>query len=137
MNKAAVIQMNSSSQVEHNLLLANQLLSEAAENGAGLAVLPENFSQMPISEKQRLEAAEVHGQGPIQEFLSHIAKELNIWIIAGTISIIAKTKNKVRSSCLVYNHFGVCVSRYDKQHLFDVDLPDGESYKEIQLYRAG
>jgi len=137
MNKIAIIQMNSCSDVERNLVLANQLLSEAADNGAGLAVLPENFAQMPQSEKQRLDAAEDFGIGPIQEFLGHIASELNLWIIAGTISINTKIQNKVRSSCLVYDQLGQCISRYDKQHLFDVDLPEGESYKESSFIEAG
>ena len=137
MNKTAVIQMNSGSRVEDNLELAKTLLEQAAEQDAELAVLPENFSQMPLSEKQRLEASEPFGQGPVQEFLGRISKELGIWIVAGTISITAKTENKVRSACLVYNGSGKCISRYDKQHLFDVDLPNGESYKESSYIEPG
>ena len=135
--KAAVIQMNSNSRVEDNLELAKQLLTQAADQGAALAVLPENFSQMPLSEKQRLQATEPFSQGPIQQFLSQISSELGLWIIAGTISITAKTENKVRSASLVYNDKGQCVSRYDKQHLFDVDLPNGESYKESSYIEPG
>ena len=137
MSKVAVIQMNSSSQMRRNLTLAEKLLSQAAEEGAQLAVLPENFSQMPVSEKQRLDESEEYGQGPIQEFLCNFSKQFNIWIIAGTISINAETENKVRSSCLVYNPFGENVCRYDKQHLFDVDLPSGESYRESSYIEPG
>ncbi len=137
MNKAAVIQMNSSSRVEDNLKLATTLLQQAAGQGAVLAVLPENFSQMPLSEKQRLQAAEPFSAGPIQDFLSEISNQLKLWIIAGTISINAKTENKVRSSCLVYDEQGQCVCRYDKQHLFDVDLANGESYKESSYIEPG
>ena len=137
MNKVAVIQLNSCSTVEKNLALAEDLLSQAAENSAQLAVLPENFSQMPLSEKQRLDASENFEDGPIQEFLSKISENLNLWIIAGTISINAKTEKKVRSSSLVYNNQGKNICRYDKQHLFDVDLPSGESYRESSYIEPG
>ncbi len=137
MKKAAVIQMNSSSKVEDNLRLAELLLRQAADQDAQLAVLPENFSQMPLSEKQRLQATEPFSQGPIQEFLSQISNELRLWIVAGTISITAKTQNKVRSASLVYDDKGQCMCRYDKQHLFDVDLANGESYKESSYIESG
>ena len=137
MNKIALIQMNSSSDVEHNLKLAEKLLTQASQNQSLLAVLPENFSQMPLNEKQRLDAAEMPGNGPIQEFLSGVSKTLNLWIIAGTISLHANIKHKVYSSCLSYDNDGKCVSRYDKQHLFDVDLANGESYRESSFIEHG
>lgn len=137
MKKAALVQMNSSSKVEDNLILAENLLIQASQNHAQLAVLPENFSQMPLTEKQRLEAAEEPGNGPIQEFLSAISSRLNLWIIAGTISIRTDSENKVFSSCLTFDNKGKCQARYDKQHLFDVDLANGESYRESSFIKHG
>ena len=137
MQKTAIIQMNSSSKVDDNLKLAEQLLIEASENQAQLAVLPENFSQMPLTEKQRLDAAETAGSGPIQGFLSDLSRRLGLWVIAGTISIRTENGNKVYSSCLTYDNNGKCQSRYDKQHLFDVDLANGESYRESSYIEHG
>jgi len=137
MGKVALIQMNSSSRVEDNLQLAESLLIQATQNHAQLAVLPENFSQMPLTEKQRLQAAEEPGNGPIQGFLSTISSKLNLWIIAGTISIKTDSENKVFSSCLTYDNNGKCQARYDKQHLFDVDLANGESYRESSFIKHG
>ena len=137
MNKIALIQMNSSSRVEDNLKLAEHLLTQASQNNATLAVLPENFSQMPLTEKQRLEAAEEPGKGPIQEFLSTVSSKLNLWLIAGTISIKTNRENKVFSSCLCYDNHGKFQARYDKQHLFDVDLANGESYRESSFIKHG
>lgn len=137
MKKVALIQMNSSSRVEDNLQLAENLLTQASKNHAQLAVLPENFSQMPLTEKQRLQAAEEPEQGPIQDFLSTISSKLNLWIIAGTISIKTGTENKVFSSCLTFDNYGKCQARYDKQHLFDVDLANGESYRESSFIKHG
>ena len=137
MNKIAAIQMNSSSKVDENLHLAEQLLTQAQLNGAQLAVLPENFAQMPVTEKQRLDAAEEFGSGIIQQFLSDLSTRLELWIVAGTISLNAQTRNKVFSACLVYDAQGKCQCRYDKQHLFDVDLPNKESYKESSYIQHG
>lgn len=117
--------------------MAEKLLVQASREGALLAVLPENFSQMPLTEQQRLQAAEAPGSGPIQEFLSTISGRLNLWIIAGTISIRADAENKVFSSCLTYDNHGRCAARYDKQHLFDVDLANGESYRESSFIKPG
>ena len=137
MKKVALIQMNSSSRVEENLQLAETLLSGAQEQDADLAVLPENFSQMPLTEKQRLQAAEDFGYGPIQDFLSRVSGELGLWLIGGTISIRSQNENKVFSSSLVYDNLGKCRVRYDKQHLFDVDLAGGESYRESSFIEHG
>ncbi len=137
MQKVALIQMNSNSIVADNLALAEKLLVQASQNHAQLAVLPENFSQMPLTEKQRLQAAEAAGSGPIQEFLSTISNKLDFWIIAGTISIKAGSNNRVFSSCLTYDNNGTCQARYDKQHLFDVDLAGGESYRESSFIEHG
>ena len=137
MKKIALIQMNSNSKVAENLILAEQLLTQASQNQAQMAVLPENFAQMPLTEKQRLEAAETPDKGPIQTFLSELSKKLNLWIIAGTISLNAETQNKVFSSCLTFDNNGKCINRYDKQHLFDVDLANGESYRESSFIEHG
>jgi len=137
MTKLAVIQMNSVSSVEENLLTAKQLLQEASQAGAAVAVLPENFCLMPVNDADRLAAAEDDDGGPIQDFLSNTARELGIFIIGGTIPIRSTVKDKVRSACLVYNSNGERVARYDKIHLFDVELKNGESYRESDNFDAG
>ncbi|MDH3692984.1 MAG: carbon-nitrogen hydrolase family protein [Gammaproteobacteria bacterium] len=137
MTKLAVIQMNSASAVDENLAVANALLIEASQAGAAVVVLPENFCLMPANDADRLAAAENDSSGPIQEFLSNTARELGIFIIAGTIPIRSSVKNKVRSACLVYNNDGERIVRYDKIHLFNVELKNGESYSESDNFDAG
>ena len=84
---AAVIQMTTSPDVAANLATARGLLERAHAQGAVLAALPENFAIMGHKEADKLEVSEVAGEGPIQAFLGHCARELGMWIVGGTIPI--------------------------------------------------
>ncbi|RLA19601.1 MAG: carbon-nitrogen hydrolase family protein [Gammaproteobacteria bacterium] len=135
----AAIQMVSTADVDENLNRAERLIRKAAERGAVIVVLPENFACMGEDEQDKLELAEFEGEGPIQYFLASLAKELAVWIVAGTIPLKVKAIGKVAAACLVYNKNGEQVARYDKIHLFDVSLPShsGELYKESEMIEKG
>lgn len=137
MKQVAAIQMNSSSKIEENLDQARQLIDIAVTRGAGMVVLPENFAIMPATESQRLQAAEPEGRGEIQEFLQDQAKFHHIWVVGGTLPIKTSDPERVRSSCCVYDTEGRRVARYDKVHLFDVNLTNGESYLESAYIEPG
>lgn len=131
----AAIQMNSGASRERNLERAAELLRRAAQGGAKLAVLPENFSCM-VAPGRPLDHAEDDGQGPVQEFLSVQARELGLWIVGGTLPLRA-AGGRAHAACGVYDERGRRVARYDKIHLFDVALPGGESYRESERLSAG
>jgi nitrilase len=134
----AVVQMTSSASVDDNLVSARSLLEQAARAGAVLAALPENFSIMGLAERDKLEVAEEDGTGPIQEWLKRTARELSLWIIGGTIPLRVPDVNKVAAACLVMDDQGNAVARYDKMHLFDVDIPGrAESYRESATIVSG
>ena len=139
MPKAAVLQMTSAAEVNSNLDTARRLLEEARERGAVLAALPENFAIMGRKEHEKLAVAESMGDGPIQNFLSETARELGLWIVAGTIPIRAeRVPEKVAAAELVFDADGKVIGRYDKIHLFDVDLPGRqERYRESATIAAG
>jgi len=129
--KAAALQMTSGPDVEANLAEARLLLEEAHAAEARLAVLPENFAFMGIHDADKLGVGESLGGGPIQEFLAATARRLRLWVIAGTIPIRVAADARVAAASLVYNAQGERVARYDKIHLFDVELPErAESYRE-------
>lgn len=138
-SKVAAIQMNSLASVEANLASARELLERARAGGVKLAALPENFAIMGRKEADKLAVAETLGEGPIQSFLSRCARELDLWIIAGTIPIRSETRpGKVAAANLVFDNAGRLAARYDKIHLFDVDLPDREErYRESATIAAG
>jgi deaminated glutathione amidase len=123
--KVAAIQMTSGPDVTANLEQARGLLEEAAVREAGLAVLPENFAFMGLHDADKRAVAESDGSGPIQDFLSSTALKLRVTIVAGTIPLRAGEDGRVAAASLVYGSDGKRVGRYDKIHLFDVDIPSG------------
>jgi deaminated glutathione amidase len=129
--KLAALQMTSGPDVTANLEQARALLEEAAALGARLAALPENFSFMGLKDADKRSVAEADGSGPVQDFLGSTARRLGLWIVGGTVPLRAGTDGRVAAASLVYDADGRRVGRYDKIHLFDVDLPErAESYRE-------
>jgi deaminated glutathione amidase len=129
--KVAALQMTSGPDVTVNLAHARALLGAAAERGAKLAALPENFSFMGLKDADKRAVAERDGSGPVQEFLAESARQLKLWIVAGTVPLTSGADGRVAAACLVYAADGRRVARYDKIHLFDVDIPGrSESYRE-------
>ncbi|MEW6332133.1 MAG: carbon-nitrogen hydrolase family protein [Pseudomonadota bacterium] len=137
MTQLAAVQMASGPRVPDNLAEAGRLIAAATAAGARLVVLPENFALMPLNDADRLTAVEKDGSGPIQEFLSAQAKQHRLWIVGGTIPLAANDPGKVRAACLVFNDRGERVARYDKIHLFDVQLDNGETYRESSRFEPG
>ncbi|PNQ90014.1 carbon-nitrogen hydrolase, partial [Pseudomonas gingeri NCPPB 3146 = LMG 5327] len=83
----SVIQMVSQSDVLANLSQARRLLEQAAEGGARLAVLPENFAAMGRRDVAAIGRAEALGEGPILPWLKQTARDLRLWIVAGTLPL--------------------------------------------------
>lgn len=134
--KVAGIQMASSPSVSANLIEAERLIKLAAEAGAKIVVLPEYFCIMGIHDTDKVRVREKEGDGPIQHFLSKMAKKHKILLIGGTVPLVSNVSNKVRNSCLVYNEKGKQIARYDKIHLFGLDLAT-EHYHEENTIEPG
>ena len=137
MHRVAAIQMNSGAEVADNLQHAEELIGRAVQADARLIALPENFALMPRHEADRILVAEPFGRGSIQSFLSGQAKKFGVWLIGGTIPLIADQKNRFFASCLVFQPDGLLGGRYDKIHLFDVEISDVEAYKESDYFEPG
>lgn len=134
--KIAGIQMASGPSVSSNLSEAGRLIEMAVERGAKLVALPEYFAIMGLKDTDKIKASEQPGSGPIQRFLSATAKKHRIWLIGGSVPLVASQANKVRNACLVYDDKGNLVARYDKIHLFGLDLGN-EHYREEDTIEAG
>ena len=134
--KIASIQMVSTPDLQENLSTASRLIAAAATDGAQLAVLPEYFCLMGLKDTDKVRARESLGSGPIQEQLSDIAQQNNIFLVAGTIPLEAKDSNKVLNTTLVFNPAGEQISRYDKIHLFGFQTAT-ERYQESETIEAG
>ncbi len=129
--KVAALQMTSGLDVAANLATASRLLESAAQSGAVLAVLPENFAFMGRDDREKQAMAEVPGTGPVQDALSALASRLGLSIVGGTLPLRVQGENRSAAASLVYGPDGRLQARYDKIHLFDVDLPGREErYRE-------
>ena len=138
MTVVACIQMASGPNLGANLLEAERLIEEAVSQQARLVVLPENFALMGKTERDKVELREKPGSGAIQTFLAEQAARHGIWVVGGTVPLVADDANKVRAACLVYDDKGKLAGRYDKIHLFDVELVDSnEQYTESETIEPG
>ena len=134
--RVAAIQMASGPNVPANLAEAERLIQLAVQAGAKLVVLPEYFAIMGIKSTDKVEAREVPGKGPIQKFLAAQAKKHGIWLVGGSVPLECDDPDKVYNSCLVYDDKGKLAARYDKIHLFGLDLGN-EHYHEESTIQPG
>ncbi len=141
--KVAAIQTVSTTSLDVNLQSAKALLTQAAQDGAELAVLPEYFCLMGRKDTDKLAIQEPFGDGPIQTFLSQAARDLNIWIVGGTLPIsiekpVARevSGQRVFNTSLAFSPNGQCVARYDKIHLFKFDNGQ-EAFDESRVLVRG
>jgi len=134
--KVAAIQMVSAVAREANLATARQLLVQAAEAGAELAVLPEYFCVMGRRDTDKLPLAERADGGTVQAFLAESARELGLWIVGGTLPMESAEAQHVFNTSFAYSPQGACVARYDKIHLFRFDN-GSEQYDERRVITPG
>lgn len=132
----AAIQMIAGPDVAENLAAVRRLTRAAAAGGAKLVALPENAAIMGKNERDKIAVREVDGVGPIQESLAAIARESDVWLVAGTIPMAATDPGKVRAACLVFDPSGRRVARYDKIHLFGFEQ-GVERYAEANTIEPG
>jgi predicted amidohydrolase len=134
--KVAAIQMVSGINVAANVATARQLLREAAEAGAELAVLPEYFCLMGRQDRDKLAVREDFGSGQVQDALAACARDFGLWIVGGTLPLAATDADHVFNTSLVFSPAGERVARYDKIHLFQFDNGQ-ERYDESRVIERG
>lgn len=135
-HRVAAVQLISGPDVQRNLEEARRLIGEAAAQGAELVVLPEYFPIMGLKDTDKVAVAEPAGAGPIQAFLREMAQQHKIWVIGGTLPLQCQAPGKVRNTTLVYTPEGQVAARYDKIHLFGLDL-GREVFRESDTIEAG
>ena len=134
--RVAAIQMASGPSVTANLEEAARWIEEAVSQQAKLVVLPEYFCIMGLKDTDKLAVGEQPGEGPIQKFLSDTTKRHKIWLVGGSVPLATSDPGKVYNSCLVYADNGELAARYDKIHLFGLQLGN-ERYAEEKTIKAG
>jgi len=131
---AAAIQMTSQPDLEKNLAAAADLVELAVRSGAQLVSLPENFSFLG-EETEKVKQAIAIAQ-KTEAFLKTMAQRYQITIVGGGFPVPV-AEGKVSNTALMINPNGEEIARYEKVHLFDVNLPDGNTYQESKTVQAG
>jgi predicted amidohydrolase len=132
---AAAIQMTSVPDLQKNLAQAEELIDLAVRQGAELVGLPENFSFMG-EEKDKLAQGNAIAQAT-ETFLQKMAQRFQVTILGGGFPIPVDSSGKVYNTALLINANGQELARYQKVHLFDVNVPDGNTYQESRTVMAG
>lgn len=134
--RVAAVQTVSGPDVAANLARAGELIAEAVSQGARLVALPEYFGIMGMKDTDKVAARERDGDGPIQRFLADAARCHRIWLLGGSVPLEAPIEGKVFNSSLLYDDRGERVARYDKIHLFGLDLGT-EKFSEARTIVPG
>ena len=148
-HKAAIVQMVSTGDVQTNLVVAARQIGEAVAAGAALVVLPENFAVLDGGPLSQYAEREGDASALLQGFLRQQAQQHGIILVAGTMPLVTRpvlpggivetiADGRVRPASLVYGPDGLLMARYDKMHLFDVQVADKQAqYMESRSFEPG
>jgi deaminated glutathione amidase len=134
--RAGLVQLRSGRAVAPNLDKAEALIRRAAKGGAQYVQTPENTGIMELKPELVLAAAESEGKSALLAWAKALARDLGIWLHVGSIAI-KLDQTRVANRSYLIDPKGRVAARYDKLHMFDVDLAGGESYRESQYFRPG
>ena len=136
----ACIQTNAGSALAPNLAAASALVLKAREKGADFILLPENVAMMAAGRKAIFAHAKPEEAHPALAHFRALAKETEAWLLVGSLAVQLHEGglvNHVANRSFLLDGTGTIIARYDKIHMFDADLENGESYKESDTYRSG
>jgi len=134
--RAAVVQTCAGRDPRKNIAAAEKLIRQAAEGGAAYVQTPEMTNIMELERDRLLALLHTEGQDPGVALFSDLARDLGIWLHIGSLALFGADGKPVNRS-LLFSPEGKIAARYDKIHMFDVDLGGGESYKESANYEPG
>jgi deaminated glutathione amidase len=134
--KAACVQLTSANEVEPNVATSSALIRDAAGKGADFVLMPEMVSLLEQNSKKMFERVVPQGDDKALKAYRAIAHELSIWLLVGSLPILIE-EGKVANRSFLLDDTGGIRATYDKIHLFDVDLPNGERYRESKNYVPG
>jgi predicted amidohydrolase len=133
---AACVQMRSTDVVEQNIADAVALITEAKDQGANFIATPEMTSLMEMRSAPLFSKAVSESEDPALPVFCKLAKKLSVHILIGSLAVRV-AEDKCANRAFLLNDHGEIVARYDKIHMFDVEVGDGQTYRESKNYQAG
>lgn len=134
--RAACIQMTSGPDIAGNLETAEMYIRQAAKQGASFIATPENTDQIRHPPAGKLETAPPPETHPGIKLFAKLAQELDIWLLAGSFAV-KTAPGKLSNRSILFSPDGKTATQYDKIHMFDIDLPNGEQHRESDIIQPG
>jgi len=134
--RVGLVQMCTGRSVEKNLREAGALVREAARQGAVYVQTPEITTLMEMDRERLFATIRPEAADPAVPHFAELARELGIWLHIGSMPILLAA-GKVANRSLLFSPAGAIAARFDKIHMFDVELPGGETYRESRNYQPG
>ena len=134
---AACIQLNAGREVEPNIRAASDLVRRARDAGADLIMTPEVSDMIEPKRALREEKARAESAHPMLAAFRDLARETGAHLLLGSIVVRDESDGRLANRSFLIAPDGDILARYDKIHMFDVDLPGGESYRESAVFRPG
>lgn len=134
--RAACIQMRSSTNIAENVEALEKLVGEAATQGAQYVQTPEMTGILQRNPKLLFASISKQERDPVANTASHLAKKHGLWVHIGSTAI-SLGNGKAANRAMLFDPEGSLTTIYDKIHMFDVDLDNGESWRESKVYEPG
>jgi predicted amidohydrolase len=135
--RLACVQVNAGDDMAANIATAEGFARDAAKAGATLIGFPENVAFMAPDGKGVRAAARPEDTHPALARFRELARELDVWLLIGSLGIAGGNDDRIANRSFVIDASGTVIATYDKIHMFDVQLPGGESYRESETFRPG
>jgi predicted amidohydrolase len=133
--RIAAVQMTSGADKAHNLEVATRLIQKAAESGAKFAGVPENFSWLGPESERAANAETLEGETLAR--MASLARELRITVLAGSVLETGAPAGRLFNTSVLFGPDGARLGVYRKIHLFDVEVGDGQTYRESAAVAPG
>ena len=133
----ALIQTTTGRDPERNIAVISPLIAQAAAQGADLIMLPETVGLMEPDAGLLHEKACPESETPALAAFAQEAAKAGVWLLIGSLVVTSEVAGKLANRSLLIDSTGTVQARYDKIHLFDVELGEGERYRESANYRPG
>ena len=138
MFKVACVQTNSTSNIDENIERVSSLITDSAKAGANLVLVPENVTMMEAKNSNAFIKSKLEKDHPAVPIFKQLARRLKIFLLIGSLAIKKSSRSKmIFNRSMFINDKGEIIARYDKIHMFDVQLKNNESYSESKIYQAG